>query len=408
MPKRSNTRGANGDGTIRKRPDGRWEGRYSYGFNPRTGKPNQKSVYGKTQKEVRIRLKQITSEIDLGVYTEPTKMTLGTWLDIWIEDYNKDVKPATLDQYKYQIRVHLKPNLGAVRLPELTAPMVQHVYNKLMEPYKLKQKNWKGKDIVRQRKGLSAKSIKNMNSVLHSALSQAVKLGYIPTNICSALTLPKVRKTEMHPVTGESLNALLKAIKGNPYEELIYVTMFTGLRQGEIIGLTWDCINLDTGMMTIYRQLQKQRETGSEYKFLPLKNSKSRTFMVADNVIKMLKRQKTKQSEMKLKAGKCWKNEEGFVFTDELGNHISKYTAYENFKRCAAEAGIPATRFHDLRHTYATLALEQGTNIKTVSSNLGHATVAFTLDVYGHVDEQMQKDSANRMQAFLETLCSGN
>ena len=96
------------------------------------------------------------------------------------------------------------------------------------------------------------------------------------------------------------------------------------------------------------------------------------------------------------------------MFTDELGNHISKYTAYENFKRCAAEAGIPATRFHDLRHTYATLALEQGTNIKTVSSNLGHATVAFTLDVYGHVDEQMQKDSANRMQAFLETLCSGN
>lgn len=161
-------------------------------------------------------------------------------ITIWIEDYNKDVKPATLDQYKYQIRVHLKPNLGAIRLPELTAPMVQHVYNKLMEPYKLKQKNWKGKDIVKQRKGLSAKSIKNMNSVLHSALSQAVKLGYISTNICSALTLPKVRKTEMHPVTGENLNALLKAIKGNPYEELIYVTMFTGLRQGEIIGLTWD------------------------------------------------------------------------------------------------------------------------------------------------------------------------
>lgn len=404
MAGRSNNKGASGDGTIRKRSDGRWEARYSYGYDPGSGKHIQKSIYGKTQKEVRMKLKQITSDIDQGVYTEPSKMTLGAWLDIWIEDYNTDVKPSTLDQYKYQIRVHLKPNLGAVRLSALTTPMVQRLYNRLMEPYKLKQKNWKGKEIVKQRKGLSAKSIKNMNSVLHGALNQAIKLGYITTNVCNAVTLPKVHKSEMHPVTGDSLKDLLNAIKGNPYEELIYVTMFTGLRQGEIIGLTWDCINLKTGMMTVYRQLQKGRSVGSTYTFLPLKNGKSRTFLVADNVLAMLKRQKSKQSAARLKAGECWSNKEGFVFTDELGNHLSKYTAYENFKRCAAAAGIPSTRFHDLRHTYATLALEQGTNIKTVSSNLGHATVAFTLDVYGHVDEKMQRDSADRMQAFLESL----
>ena len=116
------------------------------------------------------------------------------------------------------------------------------------------------------------------------------------------------------------------------------------------------------------------------------------------------RRVKVRQSGWKLAAGECWNNRDNFVFTDELGNHLSKATLYENLKRCAKEAGIPDTRFHDLRHTYATLALEQGTDIKTVSSNLGHATVAFTLDVYGHVTEQMQKDSANRMQQYLESI----
>ena len=103
-------------------------------------------------------------------------------------------------------------------------------------------------------------------------------------------------------------------------------------------------------------------------------------------------------------AGEAWEGDEDYVFTDELGRHLSKCTLYENFKRCARAAGLPDTRFHDLRHTYATLALEQGTDIKTVSSNLGHATVAFTLDVYGHVSEKMQKDSADRMQRYLEAL----
>ena len=404
MAKKSNTRGANGDGTIRKRSDGRWEGRYTYIIDPGTGKQIQKSVYGKTQNEVRKKLKEITLDIDQGVFTEPSKLTVGAWLDIWIKEYNSDVKPSTLEQYKYQIRVHLKPGLGVVKLSSLTAPMIQSLYNRLGRPFKLKQKDSKGKSVVRERPGLSPKSIKNMHSVLHSALDKALKLGYIPVNVCNAVTLPKIQRAEMHPVTGDALTKLLKTIKGKRYEDIIYITIFTGLRQGEALGLTWDCINFNTGIVTVYRQLLRGRAPGSDYKFAPLKNEKTRSFMVPKDILNRFRTIQTEQNIARLKAGEKWSNEENYVFTDELGQHLSKYTVYNNFKFYAAEAGIPATRFHDLRHSYATIALEQGTNIKTVSSNLGHATVAFTLDVYGHVDEQMQKDSASRMQAYLEAL----
>ena len=404
MPKKSNTRRPQGDGTIRQRKDGRWEARYTLGVHPGSGKQVQKSVYGKTQDEVRKKLKQITAEVDRGIYTEPSKLTVGQWLDTWLDEYNTDIKQSTLDQYKYQIRVHLKPCLGAVKLHELKAPAIQKFYNARMKPYTIKQRDSKLMIKTVKREGLSPKSIKNLNSVLHEALDKALKLGYIQNNPCNAVTLPKVHRVEMHPVTDDNVKALLEAIKGNPYEDVYFITMFTGLREGEILGLTWDCIDFSTGVVTVYRQLQKARGVGAVYSFVPLKNSKTRSFMVADTVLAALRKIKRKQSEMKLQVGDKWENKEDFVFTNDFGRHLSKNTVYNNFKMCAEKAGIPETRFHDLRHTYATLALQQGVDMKTVSSNLGHATVAFTLDVYGHVSEQMQKESADRMQAFLDAL----
>ncbi len=405
MPRKSKTRGAQGNGSMRyRKSEKRWEARVTIGRDPASGQQIQKSIYGKTQDEIRKKLRDLTSEVDQGVYTEPEKMTVGTWLDIWLKEYKTDVKPNTIDQYDYQIRMHLKPAFGAILLTELTAPMVQKLYNSRLKPYKIKQKMCNGKWKTIQRPGLSAKSIKNIHSVLHEALDKARELGYVRINVSDAATLPKVVKTEMHPVEGEKVKEFLNVIKGNPMENPIYVTAFTGMRQGEVIGLTWDCIDFNKKIIRVYRQLQKERKVGGQYRFVSLKNDKQRMFMVADNVLNVLRRVKVKQSEWKLAAGECWNNKDNFVFTDELGNHLSKATLYENLKRCAKGAGIPDTRFHDLRHTYATLALEQGTDIKTVSSNLGHATVAFTLDVYGHVTEQMQRDSANRMQQYLESI----
>lgn len=397
-------RNAKGAGMIRQRPDGTWEGRVTIGRDPGTGKQKQKSIYGKTQQEVRKKMTAAIAAIDQGIYTEPSKITVGQWLDMWLTDYLANVKPSTIEQYRYQIKTHLKPGFGNVKLSELTAPMIQHLYNNLKKPYQITQKTAFGETRKVQKNGLSAKSIRNMNSVLHEALDKAVKIGYIHINVCSAVTLPRVQKKEMKSITGENIKRFLEAIKDNPFEDMYYVTLFTGLREGEAIGLTWDCIDFEKKTVTVYRQLQKERKRGGQYQFVPLKNSKSRTFMIPDSIKSVLQQVKRKQAANQLKVGNAWKNEEGFVFTDCLGNHLSKSTVYNNFKRCAEAAGIPETRFHDLRHSYATLALQQKVDIKTVSANLGHATVAFTLDVYGHVSEQMQKDSADRMQAFLDAL----
>ena len=379
---------ANGSGCIRQRVDGTWEARVTTGRDPGTGKLIRKSYYGKTQAEVRKKLTASAHELDEGIYTEPSKMTVGQWLDVWAKEYLGGVKQLTGEQYRYQIRVHLKPSIGAVKLSALTTPMIQSMYNNTLHI------------------GLSPKSIRNLHGVLHKALSQAVKLDYIRFNPCEACELPRIVKPEIKPIEGDHINQFMTAVKGHKYEGLFLVTLFTGMRQGEVIGLTWDCINFDKGSITICKQLQKERINGGggKYHFVPLKNGKTRVVTPAAFVFDLLRRVRKKQIENQLKAGGLWDNPLNLVFTNEIGTHLSANSTYECFKRLVHKIGIDETRFHDLRHTYATLSLQNGDDIKTVSEALGHATVAFTLDVYGHVTEQMKQASASRMQAFIETV----
>ena len=380
-------RNAHGSGSIRQRKDGTWEARYTLGRDPGTGKQIQKSVYGKTEGEVARKLRAITHEIDQGAYTDPAKMTFGAWLDIWHSEYLGGVKASTAAQYEYQLRVHVKPALGAVKLSVLTAPMIQKLYNSSV------------------RSGLSSKSVRNMHGVLHKALDQAVALQYIRFNPCDACTLPRVERQEIKPIEGSKVREFLQAIKGTANEDLLFVDIFSGLRQAELLGLTWDCVDFDKGTITVSKQLRKTRihGGGGTYEFTALKNDKTRMISPAKAVFDVLRRVQLRQKENQLKSGGAWENPLNRVFTNALGGHLTSDTVYGNFKRIAKRIGIPSTRFHDLRHTFATLSLQNGDDIKTVSANLGHATVAFTLDVYGHVTEQMKKDSADRMQAFINS-----
>ena len=173
------------------------------------------------------------------------------------------------------------------------------------------------------------------------------------------------------------------------------------MRQGEILGLTWDCIDFDKGTITIYRQLQLIK---GEYKFASLKNDKPRQITPAPYVMQVLSRHHKRQLQARLQAGEAWENENDFVFTDNLGQHLARQTVYQHFKRFAAQIGMPDARFHDLRHSYAVAALQSGDNVKTVQQNLGHHTAAFTLDVYGHVSESMKRESAERMEAFINAV----
>lgn len=176
------------------------------------------------------------------------------------------------------------------------------------------------------------------------------------------------------------------------------------MRQGEIIGLTWECVDFKKGVIRIEKQLRKNHSGGSKYEFSTLKNGKTRTITPAPIVFDVLKKVKAEQNRWKLHAGEAFDNEFNLVFTNELGRHLNSVTVYEHLKRILESIGLGHIRFHDLRHSFATISLQNGDDIKTVSENLGHATVAFTLDVYGHVTEKMKKDSADRMQAFISGL----
>ena len=388
MARKSNTRGAQGAGTIRQRKDGRWEARYTVGRDPGTGKQIQRSVYGATQQEVRKKLAQLTTALDNGTYKEPCKMTVGQWLDIWTADYMGGVKPSTAFLYGEQIRLYIKPALGAVKLEALNTHTIQGFYN--------------GLSIEREGgKALSPKSVKNIHGILHKALQQAVAVGYIRFNPADACTLPRVEKKEISPLDEEQIATFLKAIEGHRHELLYKVALFTGMREGEVLGLVWDCVDFEKGTITIKRQLRREQKKGGAYYITTPKNGKPRTITPAPWVMKLLRSQKARQAEQQLKMGPLWENS-GMVFTNKTGGYLSYRTVYDCFKRIVAQMGTPSTRFHDLRHTFAVASLRAGDDIKTVQGNLGHHTAAFTLDVYGHVTEQMKKDSAQRMEGFIK------
>lgn len=388
---------AAGTGTIRKKTITRngkeytfWEARYTAGYDPGTGKQIQKSITGKTQKEVAKKLKEATAAIDAGTYIAPSKMTVSEWLDIWEKEYLGGVKPRTVDSYKATIKNHLKPSLGAIKLEALAAHTIQGFYNSLSTEQK-------------DREPLSAKTVKNIHGVLHKALQQAVANGYIRFNPTTACVLPRIVRKEIKPLNEEQISAFLKAVKGHRYEDLFTTTLFTGTREGEILGLQWDCVDLDKGTITINKQLQKVRGSKGEYTLVPTKNSRGRKITLAPSVLAILKRVRRTQLENKMRYGECWEDS-GFVFTDELGRHLKHQTVYLDFKEVVKDIGSPETRFHDLRHSYAVASIKSGDDIKTVQENLGHATAAFTLDVYGHVTDQMKQASAARMEQFIKAV----
>ena len=317
-------------------------------------------------------------------------MTLDEWLDIWLRDYLTGVKPSTAYLYQRQAKLYIRPALGSVRLDRLEPHTIQRFYNSLHE----------------ERDGkppLSAKSIKNIHGILHKALQQAVLLNYLRTNPTNACILPKIIKKEIHPMDDRDTALFLEAIKGCRYELLLKVDLFTGLREGELLGLMWDCVDFEKGTLLINKQLRRSQRKGGTYYFSPPKNNKGRTITPAPYVMKLLQAQKVQQAKQRLMAGPAWEDS-GLVFTNEFGRYVSYRAIFDCFKRIVKRIGLPDARIHDLRHTYAVNCIRAGDDIKTVQESLGHATAAFTLDVYGHVTKQMKQDSAARMEQFIKSV----
>lgn len=351
-------RGAKGAGNIRKRTITRngkqytyWEGRVTTGRDPTTGKQVQRYFSAKTQKEVLEKMQKVAVAVNDGTYTPPSKLTVGQWLDLWTDNYLGGVKYNTVRIYKGNIKNHITPALGGVRLSDLHPHTVQVFINGLQ--------------------GLSPQSVRMVHQVLHHALERAV---------------------------------MLEAARGGELEHMVTVALFTGLRISELLGLTWDAIDFERGTITVDKQLATfyaQKEAGP---FTTPKSGKPRTIAPAAFVMAVLRAQRRRQMEAQLRAGPAWSNPHGLVFTGENGGRVLQQTVDKHFRALTKAAGLEGVRFHDLRHTYAVNAIRAGDDIKTIQSNLGHATAAFTLDRYAHFTERMRQDSAQRMEGFIKEV----
>ena len=399
MPQSKNkNKSPSGMGNIRKKTNtvnGKtytyYEARYTEGFDPGTGKQIQRSISGKTQKEVAQKLKAALAALDSGTYIAPCKMTVEEWMEIWSKQYLGGVKESTVAAYNATIRTHIKPGIGAIRLDALDTHLVQSFYNGLREPTK-------------DREAVSPKTVKNVHGILHKALQQAVANGYIRFNPTNSCILPRIEKKELQPLDEAETKLFLDAVKGHPLELLYTITLFTGMREGEALGLTWDRVDFMRGTILISKQLQKEKKKGGEFRLVSLKNDKPRRITPAPWVMQLFRDRKIQQYQHKEKAGAAWSNPMNLVFTNELGGNLIPQTVVRHFKEIVSSIGRPEARFHDLRHSYAVASLRSGDDIKTVQGNLGHATAAFTLDVYGHVTNQMQEASAIRMEAYIKGI----
>lgn len=302
----------------------------------------------------------------------------------------------TASSYEGLIKNHINPYIGGIRLQELALSDVQRLIRELQ-----KYRDSKGKK-------LAAKTIRNAISTLSSALTAAVDEELIERNPCEKAKLPNVEKHEIIPLNSEELSAFLEALEDDPEFKNAYLfCIYTGVREGECLGLNWSNVNFEKKTVTIAQQLQKVRsENGGTYVIKKCtKTKKPRTICVTNSVIACLKNEKMRQEENARLAGKLWNNEWDLVFTNDLGRHLIIVTFYKHFKRIVAKIGRPDARPHDLRHTFASLAIADNRgDIKSVQTILGHSNAMTTLNTYTHPDEDAQRESMGRVDAYIDTL----
>ena len=376
-------RRANGEGNLRKRKDGRWEGRYTAGRDPETGKAIYKSVLGKTQAEAKAKLKQAIEEAKGLDAAKVGRYTVGQWMEVWFEHYAKvKVRPSSHQTYRGYIDNHIKPSIGKIPLEKLTSLELQKLYKKLLEGGRVERIESR-----KQSKGLSAKTVRNIHQIISSAMKLAQEQKLIASNPAEGCALPRMGHQEMKTLPVEQLHSFLREAKDSGVFELYYLELATGLRRGELLGLKGEDIDLERGDLRGRRQIAR---INGEVVEAPLKTKNAyRTLPLAEDTVSILLEQKKKV------AGSPW------VFPSSTGGPISPDSVLHMLHRVLKRAGLPKVRFHDLRHTFATLALQNGVDVKTVSGMLGHFSAGFTLDTYAHVTTASQRQAAKTMGSIL-------
>ena len=382
----ANKRRPQGDGTIRKRSDGRWEARIIVGHK-NDGTPMYKSAFAKTQKSALKALHQLIElyrDVDL---TEDCRMTLGEWLDKWLDEYMIfTIRESTLDSYRAMVKNQVKPFIGSKQISSLTTADMQKFYNKIKKEGRVREHPIHGKT-------LADSMVRGVHMMLHEALDTAVKERLIAKNPTNGTTVPKCNYPEKQILGDSQLDTFLEAIKGEEYwDAFFYVEVMTGLRRGEICGLKWQDINFEENKLQVKRSVSVKKDGGVSIGETKTESG-VRCIQMPPSVAELLQNRKQR-------AITEW------VFPNFMHPEqpISPATAYRKLKLILKHAGLPLIRFHDLRHTFATHATHGGVDPKTLAGILGHTNASFTLDTYTHVTSDMQKAASNIVGNIMQNI----
>jgi integrase len=402
-------RRSKGDGMIRKRKDGSWEGRVPISVDPETGKTKYKYVYAKSMKEVRDKMRLVSEnkpEINTpnGKYikvNEPGKneILFGDWLDTWLTEYKlNSLTPSTYESYYVIIHHHLKPALGDIPITAITAEQIQKLLNEKME---------KGGRVDNRGDYLSPSTVIKIKVVINASLKQAMKNKLIPFNPTEAVTPPKQVRKEIRILTVDEQKKFMSALNGHRLEALFKLALATGMRKGELMALTWDCVDFENRSIKVTKSASRIRNPHTRVTSIETGNTKTasgvRQVPILPGVLPVLKEHRRRQEMEKRIAGSAY-NRTGLVFCSNIGTYIEPRRVNTTLGKLVNKAGIEHINFHALRHTFATRALETGIPAKVVQEILGHSDVALTLNRYTHVLKSTAQEQMNKMNELFASM----
>lgn len=369
----------NREGSVFQRADGRWVAQFSLN----DGKKRQ--LTRQTEKEAWSALRKALNEVEQGTIVTGPEQTLSEFLNHWLEEIHKPtLRLSSYIKYRKLIDTYIIPELGHLKLQKLSPQLVQAFYRR------------------KEKQGLASKTVNSIHGVLHKALDTAVRWNMLARNVCDVVSPPRIVKREIQPLTMEQAQQLLTVARGDRLEMVLLLALVTGIRRGELLGLKWADIDFTQGALQIRRTLDYMAHYGyieSE----PKTKSGKRRIILPGFVVEALKQHRVQQLEQRLKVGEAWQ-ESDYVFTGLEGGPLNPRYLLILFGQLLESAGLPHMRFHDLRHSAATLLLSMGVNPKIVQEILGHSNISMTMDVYSHVLPSMQREAMGKWDDALGSV----
>lgn len=369
-------RRAHGEGTIFQLPNGKWQADVSLGYKP-DGKRSRKSLYGRTQKEVRQKLDAIKQQVAQGTFST-AKLTVAEYLEQWLKEKSRQVKPRTIELYSHCVNAHIIPRVGRKQLAKLTPLNVQTMVGSIADE-------------------VGVSSANKSRTLLYSAMRQASRWQLVIHNPVEAVDTLKEKKREMLLWTSQEAVRFLETAQTHRMYALFYLAMTTGLRRGELLGLMWD--DLRGNMLNVQRSLTLVN--GKPVVTTPKTYKATRWVALSPDVLDVLEAHRSHQQAEQLFLGDAWEKS-NLIFTSEVGTPFNPHNVARLRKQLFRKAGVPHVRLHDLRHLHASLAIKDGMDPKMLADRLGHAKASFTMDVYTHLFDEQRANSAVSITAYLQ------